>query len=126
MSTEVPLEIKNDEPISASFANMVGRSEAVPLTWPVIVDGKLWTEITVRRVTAGEVEAYVKALQVARDAGLPIDDIQLPLIEAPTAVIKALDDDDAFRIDEVAQSFLPRRFRAEEASKSTQEIGEGS
>ncbi|OCC05274.1 hypothetical protein BA190_10245 [Labrys sp. WJW] len=102
------------------------HSEEVELDWPFEVAGKWWASITVRRVTAGEVEAFTTALKEAREAGKPLDGIRLPMVEAPDEVLALLDPDDEDRVEEAVQRFLPRRFRAPEAPRPAQATGEGS
>lgn len=81
------------------------RYEAVPLEYPVDYDGKVWTEITVRRMAADEVAAYIDA--ILKDP----EEARLPMFDAPPEVMDALDPDDQDEIAEVVERFLPRRLR---------------
>lgn len=88
-----------------TFMPVVGksRSEIVPLNWPVEVDGKVWTEIEIRRITTSELDAYLKTT----------DDTPPPNILAPKNVLDALDAEDGFKIEEVSSRFFPRRSSSE-------------
>ncbi len=85
------------------------RSEVVRLDWPVDVDGKVWTEIEIRRITTSELDAYLKTT----------DDAPPPNILAPKAVLDALDAEDGFKIEEVSTRFFPRRSSSEMGGVST-------
>lgn len=87
------------------FVSEVGRSQVVKLEWPLEYEGKVWDQITVRRLTAREVDVAVEASRAGQDDTLPIFD-------APTAVLDALDADDSQRLNEVAKSFFPRALKA--------------
>ena len=100
---------------SVSFASEVGRSEVVTLDYPLVVNGVTLSHVTVRRLTVKDVADYAERLR-----SLPEDQrarVRLPMFDQPDAVLDALDDDDAERLSEVAQRFLPRRFRASDASE---------
>lgn len=62
MTDEAQTEIGVEKPV-AKFVDEGGRSKLVTLEYPVEFDGKLWTEVEVRRVTGGEMDAYMKAIQ---------------------------------------------------------------
>jgi hypothetical protein len=78
----------------------------IPLEWPVDFDGKLWTEIEIRRVSGKEVRVYLDALRTSEGDILP------PMIDCPIEVWNALDADDQQTIDEAAQGFTPKRLQA--------------
>ncbi|MFG1414064.1 phage tail assembly protein [Xanthobacter sp. VTT E-85241] len=88
------------------FENPSARSETVPLEWPVVFEGVRYAAISVRRLTVGEVDAYVA---LAREAGEKPP--RFPMFDVPDAVLNHLDDDDAERVNAVMLRFLPRRFR---------------
>ncbi|MDP2356151.1 MAG: phage tail assembly protein [Beijerinckiaceae bacterium] len=84
------------------------RTKTVMLEWPVEFDGKVWSEITIRRLTAAEVDMFVED---AREAGAKA---RLPMFDAPFDVLDALDSDDAENLNREAEPFLPLAFRARE------------
>jgi hypothetical protein len=100
------------------FLDPVGRSEFVPLTYPVEYDGKIWDKIEVRRITTGELSAFMEA----PEGTVP------PNVCAPKAVIDALDAEDGFAVEAVTERFFPRRLLASMASvtEPTTKTGEGS
>ncbi|MDQ0510870.1 phage tail assembly protein [Ancylobacter amanitiformis] len=81
------------------------RSEPVPLEFPVEYDGRTWTSITVSRLSTPQITQFFEAV-LADDKTA-----RLPMFDAPPEVIDALDPDDADKIEEVVQRFLPRRLR---------------
>ena len=101
------------EKAAPKFVGGPPRSEVVKLDYPVEFDGKLWTEITVRRMTAAEVSDWASRARAADDA----TDIRFPMFDAPNEVMDGLDVDDDERVQEVASRFLPRRFRVPAESK---------
>ena len=82
------------------------REKLVALEYPVEFDGKLWTEIKVRRVSAKEVTDYFEAMKSGKAVDIP------PMVECPIEVWNALDDDDQLAVDEAARPFTPRRLKA--------------
>jgi hypothetical protein len=91
------------------------RNEVVKLEWPLIVDGKEWREITVRRMTSAELNKYIDG----GFAGAP------PNIVAPAEVLDALDAEDGIAITEVANRFMPRRLQPPTASSAGQDSPTG-
>ena len=103
------------------------RIEIVALDHPLVIDGTPLAQVHVHRFTLGEVAEFQK--QAGDDGDMRF--IKFPMFRyadggrVPDDVMDALDDDDAFRLTEVAVRFLPRRFRiAEETSASFQSNGE--
>ena len=100
------------------------RHATLTLDYPVEVEGRTYNAIVLRRLTAGDVSAYVETLRkAAKDnpngqARPPIftDEAGEPL---PLSLFDALDDDDALRLDEAAEDFLPRRWRGQSAARSS-------
>lgn len=108
------------------FLNAAARRRCVALQWPLEYDGRVYAEILVRRLTVGEVAAWVESLKAGgNNAHMPIyvDAAGAPI---PAAVIDALDDDDGAALDEVVRDFLPRRFRGLQESASDPAAGENS
>ena len=94
-----------DKPAPPKFVERIGgakRSETVTLDWPVEYDGKVWTEITVSRMTVGELQTFF-----SDDS----DGKVLPMFDAPPEVMNGLDPDDDDNIKEVVMRFFPRRLR---------------
>jgi hypothetical protein len=105
-----------------AFVNAASRHETVPLDWPIEYDGITWAAITVRRMTTADIAAF--AAQAAVDAA-PVP-TRFPMFDAPDAVLDMLDVDDADRLNEVVQRFLPRRFQAAAASAPPPAAGAAS
>jgi hypothetical protein len=102
-------ENKVEQPAEMPSARIVSpkeREKMVPLEYPVEFDGKLWTEIKVRRVSAQEVADYLELLKSDQAFDIP------PMVECPIEVWNALDDDDQLAVDEAARPFTPRRLKA--------------
>lgn len=110
---------------SAQFAGGKIRRTAIVLDYPVEFEGITYSEIGLRRLTAGEVAAFMdtaRALVEADENANPRAPIFVTSAGAPIpdGLFDALDDDDAFKLDEAAKDFLPRRFQgALRASAST-------
>lgn len=90
------------------FATTDGRSETVSLEFPIVVDGVTVSNVTVRRMTAGEVADFQRRYKDASPEDRAA--MRLPMFDQPGDVMAALDVDDADKIDAVADRFLPRRF----------------
>lgn len=100
----------DDKPAPAAFV-MEGdrrRSEFVPLEWPVEFDGRVYRSIQIRRMSAGEVDAFVEEARANAGAA------RLPMFSCPHEVIDALDADDAARVNETVLRFLPRALQPAE------------
>lgn len=84
------------------------RSTIVPLAYPFSLDGIRYSEVTVRRITGREAQAYSRALRdFLSGEG---DEPQFPGIVLPPAAFDALDDDDLAALDTAADAFFPARF----------------
>jgi hypothetical protein len=92
------------------------RAATIELDWPVEYEGRVYTTITVARLTAAEVARFQDQIVQLLESGAE-SKVRLPLFRdengasIPDAVMDALDDDDRLALDEAATSFLPRRFR---------------
>lgn len=86
------------------------RFRKINLEWPLEYDGKVFGDITLRRLTAAEVAAFVERLDGAKKFRFPMffDEGGSPI---PDEVLDALDDDDTLALDAACADFLPRRFR---------------
>jgi hypothetical protein len=101
---------------AAKIVATKARSKTVQLEWPIEFDGKIWSEITLRRVTGREVEQFITDLAGLEEGGRkPV----IPVIDCPVEVYEALDDDDVYMLERETLPFLPRRLT--EAGESTPE-----
>ena len=89
------------------------RSKIVDLSWPVAVDGVKYRQIMVRRLTTGEIGAFVDKVRSEADSA----NVRFPLFyDLAGALIgddvwNALDPDDSDALIEAGNDFLPARFR---------------
>lgn len=84
------------------------RTITVPLTWPVIIDGMTYREVTIRRVNGRESRDYYASCMATLTHGTPA--AVYPGLDLPQSVWDQLDDDDVTAIDEAVEDFLPERF----------------
>lgn len=89
-----------------------GRSEVIGLDYPFTWEGREITEVTVRRLTVGEVNTLLDRVATEKIRTMDIFAIMCGL---PAAVLRGLDDDDGRRVMEVANRFLPRVLRTDES-----------
>ena len=108
--TEISV-VEQTAPAAPKFAAGKLRSETVPLEWPIEYDGKTYATVTVSRPTIAELDEWRDRIAGMKDAGQDVSKERLPMFDAPTPVLEALDPDDEDRVSEVAGRFLPRRFR---------------
>jgi hypothetical protein len=98
---------------SAAFVDPAARRRSFPLKYPVTYGDKVFAEVRIQRLTVAEVAAFFEGVKggAAEGATLPFyrDAAGDPL---PPAVFDALDDDDAFAIEQGLADFLPRRVLA--------------
>lgn len=100
-------------------------SRAIPLEFPKTVDGVLWNEIHLARLTAGEVRDFEERLAAGDDSTR----VRLPVFRdaagapVPENVLDALDDDDILALEVASKDFLPRRFLGLASAASTQGPG---
>lgn len=103
-------------------ARIVGgpdRVETIPLTYPIEFNGRTWTEITLKRLTALDLKAHFNT-----PADQRVNDT--PWFDAPREVLAALDLDDEDRVMERADRFIPARFRVAPASGQGSPDGDSS
>ena len=91
------------------------RFKVVTLDWPVEHDGRVFSEVHLVKLTAKEVADFIASMKDNGGGRLPIFR-DAGGASIPDAVMDALDDDDKLALDEAAEPFLPRRFRAALAS----------
>ncbi len=95
------------------FLNDRSRVKTVALDWPVEVDGVAYREVVVRRLTAGEVGAFVDRVRASGSGA----EVRFPLFydaagtPIPDRAWDAFDSDDADKLVEAGDDFLPARFR---------------
>lgn len=99
-------------PDKAKIAGGPSRSKVVKLTWPVEYDGTIYDQITVRRLTVGEIDDHLRLNQDLVNAGTPPKYFRWPMFDVPEEVLVALDPDDEDELNKVAEDFLPRRLKA--------------
>lgn len=108
-------QIEQAEPVATpakpSFVGGRPREKRIALDWPVEFAGKTYSAVVLRRLTVAEVSAFIEDLDGSKKQRIAMffDDDGAPV---PPEVMDALDDDDAFAVDEASVAFLPRRFRA--------------
>ncbi|PZU95578.1 MAG: phage tail assembly protein [Chelatococcus sp.] len=98
-------------PVAPKFIAGKARSETVKLEWPIEYDGKTYDTITITRPTTADLEAWRDKIAAMKAAEEDVSKERLPMFDAPTAVLEALDPDDDDSISAVVTRFLPRRFR---------------
>lgn len=82
------------------------RMRKVRLKFPVKVDGAELHEVSIHRLTGAQVLQMIEHVNAGRFA-----EASGMMIDLPAAVYAGLDDDDIVAIDEVVQSFFPRRLQ---------------
>lgn len=112
-------EEQKDVPV-ARIVSTRERERKIPLEFEVEYDGKIYTEITLRRATGKEMEDYMEVLASSKGSVLP------PMIDCPMAVYEAMDDDDRYAIDQAMRDFMPRRLRATAESVLAPQSGEAT
>lgn len=81
------------------------RTRTVPLAYPAeLAGGVIISEVTVRRMTAAEVQEFVAAAAAGQE-------VRLPMFSLPSEILDALDPDDFDELNKVATEMLPRRLR---------------
>jgi len=91
----------------AAIVSPKSRSATVTLDWPVEFDGKVYEELTIRRVTGLEVQKFLIA---AQDANLAESSIVPPMVDCPSEVWANMDDDDRMKVEDAMLPFMPRRL----------------
>lgn len=101
-------------PATPEFVDPESRFGFVDLDYPMTFEGRTFSRIYLRRLSATEVSTFVETIQDKQNSKeivrwpVTFDAAGAPI---PDAVLAGLDDDDAFKLDEKLQDFLPRRFR---------------
>ena len=112
-----PLPPFTPEPIPpSSFADPTKARRAVPLSNPIVVDGKTWDAIYVRRFSVDQVAAVMRNWEQEQKRN-PDAQPAFPSFvdeagaEVSTGVMRLLDFDDMREVQKAAQDFLPLMFR---------------
>ncbi|THK38644.1 phage tail assembly protein [Ensifer sp. MPMI2T] len=82
------------------------RERVIPLEFSVEYDGKVYEELTVRRISGKDFSAMS-----AFDGSKETTQLAALMTGAPVEVIEALDGDDFVELQEAVQAFLPRKLR---------------
>ncbi|MBI1495412.1 phage tail assembly protein [Halocynthiibacter styelae] len=101
-------------PPEVRFAdNGKSRERAVPLDWPLLVDGKEMSSITVRRLNGSEMIAFQEAMKEEAQNGDGSDGAMLEHFTGVSAhVLNCLDADDLLALKDAVFDFLPKTMRA--------------
>ena len=88
------------------------REEVYELQFPFELAGVEYRKITVRRLSAGEVDAFVKKMREAKSA----EAVRIPMYfvgeaEITDIIWDSLDDDDVHGLESAAVKLSPARFR---------------
>ncbi len=113
-----PLPQQQPAPLSTESAGGVRwlteakREELYELQFPFELAGVEYRKVTIKRLSAGEVDAFVKKIREAKST----DVMRLPMyfvgdLEITDSVWDALDDDDVHGMVVAATKLLPARFR---------------
>ncbi|MGI3901226.1 MAG: hypothetical protein ACRYGP_13920 [Janthinobacterium lividum] len=117
---------------SAAWAASAAVVRSVPFQYPVTFAGREWPGIGIRRLSVEQIAAVFENYRLNREIdpeyafSLPIyvDKAGEPI---PAGLLGKIDPDDADTVDEVAESFLPRRYRvAKDLGPSTSPNGEAT
>ena len=100
----------------SSFADPSKARRAIALSMPVVVDGKTWSEIYVRRFTVDQVGVVMRNWTEDRKTDPEAQPMFPSFVDAagepvPRAVTRQLDFDDMQNLQKAAQLFLPQMFR---------------
>jgi hypothetical protein len=105
------------------------RFKTIPLRWPVHIDGVVHDQIIVTRMTVAEVAKFERETS-ERAKTEPDGRVRMPMFRWATdgrpvadAEFDVMDDDDLLAAEEVAVSFLPRRYRGATVNASAQPDG---
>jgi hypothetical protein len=121
--TETAAAAEAAPPAPPQFVDAAARRKTIDLDYPVAYEGRTYTRIHLRRMTAREVADWMESI-------LGKEDILFPLFRdddgarIPDAVLDGLDADDRDAINAAAIDFLPRRFRGVTALASEPQAGD--
>ncbi|CUW88240.1 phage tail assembly protein [Agrobacterium genomosp. 2] len=89
---------------------------SVPLKYPFRLNGRVVKEVKVRRLTLGQVDAFIRR---AAAASFSTFDIYAEMTGLPAPILRGLIDEDGNAVVDAAYDFLPRVLKAESASTET-------
>ncbi|APO76119.1 Mu-like prophage FluMu protein [Rhizobium etli 8C-3] len=96
-----------------AFINPSARSRTIPLVYPFTLNGEDVREVTVRRLTLGEVQDL---LARTSGAALTAMDIYAEMTGLTAEILRGLDDEDGTAVTDAAYDFFPPRLRPDSAS----------
>ena len=107
------MDTATDQPAAPAVRYLTDRPrvKTVTLSWPFMLGDVEYRDVEVRRMTAGEVTAFVDEIRNSPQEGR-----RFPLFYHQGALLsdeawEALDADDVDALSEVATDFLARRFK---------------
>ncbi len=92
------------------------HQKSVPLKYPFRLNGREVKVVTVRRLTLGQVDAFIRR---AAAASFSTFDIYAEMTGLPAPVLRGLIDEDGNAVVDAAYDFLPRALKAESASSES-------
>ena len=112
VSAPIPAQEPAQAPSAPRWLTEKKRIESYHLEYPFEFGGVEYRTIMIRRLTAGEVAAFMAKMRAEPDANHRFPMYFVGEAPIPDAVWDALDDDDRFGVTEIGKDFLPARFRA--------------
>lgn len=88
------------------------RVESYPLEFPFELDGVEHRVVTIKRLSAREVAAFIEKMRGGGKSNLHWPMYFVGTAEVSAAAWDEMDDDDRLKLSEIADAFLPARFRA--------------
>jgi len=116
------------ETAKLSFIDQAKRVRRFDLQWPIDHDGKLIDHVNLRRLTHGDVAAFMAYIDETRKTN-PNVEVRFPIFVddagelIPDAIFNSLDADDAAALTEAGLDFLPLAFRGVQAPDSALSTG---
>lgn len=101
-----PVETTDDRIVLQFLAG--DTSKTVPLAYPFLFEGSEVREITVRRLSLGDVQTLLRKYA---GKSYTLIDIYAEMSGLPAPVLRALIDEDGTAVTEAAYDFLPLRLR---------------
>lgn len=119
MSGDTTAAAPAEKPV-ARIVTKLPREKLIPLQFEVEFNGDIYTDIRIRRLTAGEVALYYEQVQAGYRSARP------PTVDCPDEVYAALDDDDCYAVEAAAIDFLSRRLKEGIDALTSENTGESS
>lgn len=107
-----PAAVKESEPAEIAELDFIETThvKTIPLSFPFRLDGRVVSEIKVRRLRIGDVDRFI---QKARGNGFSTFDVYAEMTGFPVAVLRGLVDEDGDSVTDACFSFLPRILKPE-------------